>query len=158
MGRIIDMYEGRKILSRLSYTMAGTITIGASQTGVQFPAAAFLHTNDRPFEVHRMLPVVLDVDVVDPTQVVSVADMRYVSGRVFDFGTNQELLKASTPLAALIKSPTERVWEWTAPHTLKKTHGFTVTIDTSAFDDTVTTLRVQIAFQGYLLTLPPERS
>ncbi len=72
------------------------------------------------------------------------------------------MLKASTPIPSIIKStildvPYDRTWEWTEPHTLEKTGGFTVTLDSAVFNDAEFMRRVTFAFQGFLLTLQGDR-
>lgn len=159
MGRLPDTFEDRKITQRVPYVMFGFVDITSSQAGVQFPSATFMHNSDKPFEIHRVIPRVPTVSTAEDTVGIISGPFgdEFISCRIFDFGRNQELMKASTPILNLIKSTAQHTWEWAEPYYLKKSQGFIVSIDSTVFNDSESSLRVAAAFQGYLISLAPER-
>ena len=153
MARLPDIFKGRKIVQREPFVMAGTLVMRASQTGQQYPSASFLHNADKPFEIQRLVPRAVGVVALTPVNVTGDFGDRYISARVFDFDRSHDLVKASTVLPNLIKSDRFHTWEFGEPYYLNKGQGFTITLDSSVFDDTINAWSVRIAAIGSLLTL-----
>lgn len=163
MGRLPDTFAGttgapQRITMRTPYTMAATIRVASSTSGVQFAPDVFTHSVDRPFEIHRMIPraYLLDSNVVVTPQPAIELTLGCVGARIQDFGKTQELSKSSTPLINCVKGPNELTWEWAEPYFLIKDEGLIVALDSIVYPFADgDTLRVDIAFQGFLLTLAP---
>ena len=170
MGRLPSTWGDRLITMRVPYTMEGEL-IMANNVSSQFIDALFTNNVDMPFECHRMIPRVTALDDANvalanqPSQdlLQSLARLRLV-----DFGKNVNMTKSPTLLNTLTKGSSERTWEWAEPYYLIRSEGFQATIDTLAFPiwdggqiptapPTVplVSLRIEIAFQGFLCVVAP---
>jgi len=163
---------------RIPYSMPGELVVGPSETAVQFNESTFLHTIDKPLEIHRMhvaLTGLVDDEAGAPTiipeQQPTTLDRR-VRLRVEDTAKNQVIFK-SPHLVSTLQKLNEQTWEWEVPYTIGKQEGFTIGVDTallpsvcviSGADCTTVTLtditgvRVEVALQGYLIVLRPADS
>lgn len=161
MGLLPDSWAGRKITQRTPYNMAGELTLTGAQTGMPFPEATFTQNIDQPFEVHRMKPGVTglngggNVVAVQPDQRTLLALVRLKIDRV---GGVITLTKAPTLASSLVKGSAELTWEFGYPDTIVRQEGYEVNVTTLAtpvFADPITSLRIEVIFQGYLLQLGP---
>jgi hypothetical protein len=156
---------------RIPYTMPGELILAGNQTAVQFNDALFTNNVDMPFEVHRMIPRVTALDDANdalanqPSQELLNALVR---ARVNDFGKNAIMTKNPALLSVLTKGSSERTWEWAEPYYLVRSEGFQVAIDTLTLPtwdgaqipsaqpaEPLVSLRVEIAFQGFLCVVAP---
>jgi hypothetical protein len=166
MGRLPSTWGGKIIQERVPYDMPGEITIAASQTGLQYPDATFQNTQNKPFEIHRVIPRVYALDGTvlwfDPTAVqVPSPDFlaSLVRVNIEDLGLNQKLTKAPTLIDTLTKGSSERTWEFADPHYLPNNAQLQVVLDCLAFptgfDADIDGLRVCITLQGFMLVVGP---
>lgn len=164
MGRLPDTFAGAKgapqrVTMRTPYTIASSLTLPSSTSGVQFPPDVFTHSVDRPFEIHRVIPrayLIDDEGLLVTAQPAIDELLACVGMRISDFGKTQELSKSSTPVINTVKGTTDLTWEWAEPYFLVKDEGLVVALDSLVYPfDDGTSLRVDIAFQGFLLTLAP---
>lgn len=162
MGRLANSWAGRQITARFPYTMAGELTLAGSITGRPFPEATFNYNIDQPFEVHRMKPGVTGIDgagtvvSIQPDQRLLQALVRMKLDRI---GGTITATKTPTLMSSLTKGTAELTWEWAEPDTIVRQEGYSVLIDTLAIPvfaaAAVTSLRIEVAFQGFLLQLGP---
>lgn len=171
MGRLPATWADRVITMRIPYTLPGEIIMTGSQSGTQFPDSAFTNNVDMPFECHRMLPRVTalnDEGVVLATQPSQDILQSLVRLRVHDFGKNVIMTKSPALMSLLVKGSSERTWEWAEPYYLVRSEGFQVVVDTLAFPvfdgnqipvtpvtNPLTSLRIEVAFQGFLCVVAP---
>ena len=161
MGRLPDSWANRRITFRVPYLMAGELTLAGSQSGQQYPDATFLHSIDKPFEIHRVIPRITGVDgngAVIVTQPAQDTLQSLVRVRINDFSKNEQLTKSSTLLKLLTKGTSEQTWEWAEPYYLVRSEGLQVLVDTQAipaFNPTVNQLRIELCFQGFLIVVAP---
>lgn len=164
MGRLPEMWAGRKITMRVPYEMAAELQITSQQTGQQFPADVFLHNIDKPFEIHRVKPFVVALDAnrvplnPQPDQATMQSLLRVA---INDFGKNEKMTKNATLLGLLVKGTAESTWEWAEPYTIERAEGFQVTVDALSFANfaTVGALALGWIFEGFLLVIaPPSQS
>jgi hypothetical protein len=161
MGRLPATWASRVITDRIPYELSGEITMTSAQTGLQYPDATFMNTVDKPFEVHRMKPVI--VGQLNGTMFSPQPDqeemLSLVRARITDLGLNQEITKNPTLLSLLVKGSSERTWEFADPHYLTRSNLLQIVLDALAFPasfaDEVNQLKVCIAFQGFLLVVAP---
>lgn len=169
MGRLPAVFAGRPIRYREPYSMSAELNLTASQSGISFAEASFLHNVDKPFEIHKarieLTPFDADGNLI--LQGPQFLDLtRRVRLGIMDVGKNQQLTKVKQMVSTLVNRDSG-AWEWADPYYLVKTEGFDVTADSLAFgytiladDDfttlaTLTTLRVELAFQGFLVVVAP---
>lgn len=161
MGYLPDSWADRRITMRVPYSMAGEITLAGAVSGQQYPDATFLHSIDKPFEIHRVIPRITGVDengLVIATQPSQEILQSLVRLRIVDFSKNEQLLKSSTLMKLLTKGSSEQTWEWAAPYYLTRSEGFQVLVDTQTiptFDPEVAQLRIELCFQGFLVVVAP---
>ena len=184
MGRLPTHFAGRPISFRIPYNIPGELSVSASQTGVVFPEATFLHNVDKPFEIHRMIirnTAMITFQYTDqtaeslqPSTTQPDTIDKLIRLRVTDVSKNENLTKSSTLSDNLVKT-NERTWEWEEPYTLVRSEGFQVQVDSQVFPavcvspDANTTatpcssltatiidfIRVEISYQGYLIVVAP---
>lgn len=146
---------------RIPYEFAGELTLAGSTSGQQFPDATFLQNTDKPFEIHRMIPRITGVDsngAVVATQPDQQVLQSLVRMRITDLSKNENLTKSSTLMKLFTKGTSEQTWEWAAPYYLVRSESFQVLIDTQAipvFNPTIQQLRIELAFQGFLVVVAP---
>lgn len=161
MGRLSAEWAGRKITQRIPYTMSGELIRLGNLSGQVFPDATFNWSIDMPFEIHRLKPQITgltDASVVVAIQPAQETLLALVRAKIDRIGGTVTLTKTPTLLRQLIKGTSEMTWEFAEPDTLVRQEGYTITLDLLAipvFADPVTRLRVEMAFQGFLLQLGP---
>lgn len=167
--RLPSLFVGRAVSLRIPYSMPGEINVLPNQRGIVFPEATFLHSLDKPFEVHRLVVrLTAKVDVFTPSQQPDTLSRR-VRLRISDFAKNENVTKSASLVAQLIAN-NSGFWEFHDPYTLVRSEGFQVQVETLDFPSicapdpnsecapvglTVTSLNVQVAFQGYLIAVQP---
>ena len=166
MGRLASKYGNLEINARFPYTMDSELTLAESQSGIPFNDSDFLNTQDKVFEVHRMIPRVYGLDT-SSLIVAPQPDQELLMGLVLMSmnlqGYNQLVNKSATRLGTLVKGSSERTWEYAEPFFLPNGRGVQVLVSTVAFpsadpfDDTVTQLLIAVSFEGFLLQLEPPR-
>lgn len=169
-----EYFADRRIKFTIPYTMPGELLITAGQSGVQFPEAQFLHNVDKPFEIWRMLVRLTAFDTADPAVILSEqpTDLlrKLIRLSILDTSKNERITKNPALVDALLKE-NERTWEWDPrPYTIVRQEGFQVAVDAaqvfptvcqpSVQDCTATpveigSIRVEVAFEGWLLVLEP---
>jgi hypothetical protein len=170
MGRLPAEFAGKPITFRIPYSMPGELLVASNTQGNQFPDATFLHNVDKPFEIHRVLVRLTGFDnqatpVMIPAQPANLAKL--VRLRLSDTSKNETLTKAAHLVDTLLSNNTE-TWEWEDPYTLVRSEGFSVQVDAQALGTvcspdndcnlaqvTVGNVRVELAFQGYLIVIAP---
>lgn len=161
MGMLPATWADRRISFRVPYNMAGELTLAGSVSGQQYPDATFLHSIDKPFEIHRLIPRITGVDsngAVVATQPDQDLLQSLVRLRINDFSKNEQLTKASTLMKLLTKGSSERTWEFAMPYYLTRSEGLQVLVDTQAipvFNPVVNQLRIELNFQGFLVVVAP---
>lgn len=177
-GLIPTDWADQIIKFRIPYSMPGELVVEADATAEQFNEATFLNTIDKPFEIHRMHVALTGINVVEADVIIlepqpTTLDRR-VRLRLEDTAKNQVLFK-SPHLVSTLQKLNEQTWEWEVPYTIGKQEGFTLSVDTDVLPsicqiDTsdatcetsevvaVNRVRVEVAFQGYLIVLRPADS
>ncbi len=159
MGRLPAKFADKIITFRVPYSMPGELILGSAQPGQQFPEATFLHNIDKPFEIHRVLLRTTAMDsaappvVVNPQPVDHLTD-KLIRVRINDTAKNEQLTKNAHLLDTLI-TDNRRTWEWEDPYTLVRSEGFQVSIDSLTFFAGLDNIRVEVAFQGFLIIIAP---
>lgn len=175
---IPEFFAGQPIKYRFPYTMPGELVVPANASGVQFPANAFLHNVDKPFEMWRMtarvtgmIGATADVAAVIDTQPFTLEQRVRLS--VLDVSKNERITK-NPQLISSMQKLNERTWEWDPrPYTIIRQEGMQVTCQSDAYPSVcapdlgatqptcdlvptpITFVRVEVVFQGWLLILEP---
>jgi len=170
MGRLPAEFAGKPITFRIPYSMPGELLIPSNTQGQQFPDATFLHNVDKPFEIHRVIIRLSGFDgaatpALIPAQPANLAKL--VRLRLSDTSKNEALTKAAHSIDTLLSANAE-TWEWEDPYTMVRSEGFTAQVDTQVLgvvcspdancdlqSVTVANVRVELAFQGYLIVIAP---
>lgn len=148
MARLPDSYKGRRIEKRLPYVMFAQLNIAASTTGASFADSSFLHSTDKPFEVHRAAIHVTAVDGSDvPTTALTPNSETFARLDISDTGSNERLTKTATRVQNLVADNTKML-ELDDPYVMEYQTGFVITGDNQHAS---TRIRIQVAFHGYLL-------
>ena len=164
MGRLPTEFAGRRITFRIPFTMPGELVVAPSTNGTQFPDATFLHNQDKPFEIHRVIPRCSGLNAAGEVyeadqEIHSMLLEQYTRIRIFDFSKNENLMKNPQLLHTLLKGNSEHTWEWAEPYTLVRSEGFQVTVDNAAtaaiIGGSYAITRFEVAFQGYLVVVAP---
>lgn len=172
-GLIPTDWADQIIKFRIPYSMPGELVVAPDATAEQFNEATFLHTIDKPFEIHRMHVALTALNIVENDTIIldpqPTTLNRRIRLRLEDTAKNQVLFK-SPHLVSTLQKLNEETWEWEVPYTVGKQEGFTVSVDSDLFlsicqidtaDPTcqtselvaVTNVRVEVAFQGFLIVL-----
>lgn len=161
MGRLPAQWAGRVINDRFPYEFSAELALATGAAATQFPNSAFLHSIDKPFEIHRMIPRVVANDgssvPIEPQPDMELLLM-LIRLELTNLGINQIMTKGPTRLGALVKGSSERTWEWAEPQTLAKGHELVATIQAltfPTFSPAVTTLTTILTFEGFLLQVAP---
>lgn len=160
MGRLPATWANRIIQSRWPYSISGELLIESAQIPTQYPDATFQNGQDKPFEIHRMIPRVYaldDANVLLPTQPDQELLMGLVRANIVDLGREQLITKNPTLLGALVKGSNERTWEFAEPMYIIRTEQIQITLSTLTFPtiDELVSLRVVIDFQGFVCVVAP---
>jgi len=160
MGRLPDYWAGRKITFRIPYAMPGELILTSGQVGQQYPDATYTHNVDKPFEIHRIKPVIQALDNLGnpiPLGIDQVELLSFVRARITDLGKQEVITKAPTMLSTLVKGSAETTWEWAEPYTIVRAESFQIVLDALSFanlaEENVDSLRVAITLQGFLLVV-----
>lgn len=159
MGRLPETFAGQPVSFRVPYVMSGTLVLGSATGPTQFPTSTFMCTEDKPFEIHRLVPRVIAVDAsnnpvegVDPDLM-----LRMVSMQIEDLGKDQFLTKQADSLIGFVKGSTEKTWEWADPYYLRKSENLIVNLTSetypAGFLAPATSIQVQICFEGFLVVI-----
>lgn len=165
MGRLPLAFAGKNITFRIPYEMAGEIILASAQTGVQFPDTVFAHNVDKPFEIHRLKPLITVLDSNGnnvpnpPSQEILQSFIRV---RMSDLGKNELLTKSPTLLSLLTSGTSLQTWEWDEPYTIVRSEAFQVVADALSFANLQTLinvgtiqLRLSLIFQGFIVVVSP---
>lgn len=159
MGRLPETFAGQRIAHRVPFTMPGTLVIGSAVSNLQFPTATFMQTEDKPFEIHRMIPRVIAVDASNnpATGVNTDTMLRLVSLQLQDLGKDQFLTKQAVTLINFVKGTTEKTWEFADPYYLRKSENIIVNASSVTYPAVLNTLniQVQLTFEGFLVVIAP---
>jgi hypothetical protein len=160
MGRLPATWANRIIQSRWPYTISGEFLIESAETGQQFPDATFQNGQDKPFEIHRMIPRVYALDsegVLLPTQPDQELLLGLVRAKIVDLGREQLMTKNPTLLGLLCKGSSERTWEFAEPMYLIRAEQIQITLDALTFPviSNLDQLKVAIDFQGFVCVVAP---
>lgn len=167
MGRLPATWGNQNIQGRIPYDMPGEITISSAQTGLQYPDATFQNTQNKVFEIHRIIPRVYSLDgnvmfwdvdattggTANPPQELLAALVR---ATIEDLGLNTKLTKSPTLLDTMVKGSSERTWELADPHYLPNNAQIVIILDALTFPASfeglgIDGLRVCITLQGFML-------
>lgn len=148
MGVLRDKYNGRAITKRIPYVMFAQANIAVATNGSAFADSSFLHTIDKPFEIHRVSIYATAVDGSDvPTTAMTPNTQTFGRLDILDTAANERLTKAATRVENLVDNNT-RFWELDDPYVIEYQQGFTISGDNQHAS---TRMRIQIAFIGFLL-------
>lgn len=168
------VFADQLIKFRIPYSMPGELLQLASQPGVMFPEDVFRHAIDKPFEIWRAIVRLTALDNSTPPLVFEPQPTtleKRVRLRFRDTAKNESMMAAPHLVDTLITGD-EGTWEWEVPYTLVRSEGFEVQVDTAVFTTfcildnfnanncaaalaTMTNMRIEITFEGYLLVLQP---
>lgn len=161
MGRLPETFASQPVAFRVPYIMSGTFILGSAAGPSQLPTATFMCTEDKPFEIHRMIPRVLAVDASNqPVEGVSSDLMlRLISMQIQDLGKDQFFTKQPVTLNGFVKGTTEQTWEFADPYYLRKSENLIVSLTSetypAGFLAEATSIQVQISFEGFLVVIAP---
>lgn len=168
-GLIPETFADQLIKFRIPYAMPGELVTDASTTAMQFNEATFLHTIDKPFEVHLMhveLTGLPENDIMSDVQPLSLD--RRVRLRIEDTAKNEKITKNPHLVSTIVDNLTHE-WRWDVPYTFTRQEGFTVSVDTDVLPTIcvpnaqctaetpliITKVRTEISFRGYLVVIRP---
>lgn len=165
MGRLPDQFAGRVITYREPFAMEARIRMASAVPNLQYPEAAFMHATDKPFEIHRLIPRCLCLDVnnnpVDEdVQRSNPYLMSLILATINDLGKTMEQTNAATPLNSLVKGTSEQTWEFAQPFYLAKGESLRIALTSRTFpagfaDDAITQIEVSLCYEGFELILGP---
>lgn len=160
MGRLPSTWAGRIIQSRWPYEISGELLLTTGLTGTQYPDATFQNGQDKPFEMHRMIPRVYALDssnVLLTTQPDQELLLGLVRARITDLGREQLITKNPTILGALLKGSSERTWEFAEPMYIIRSEQIQIVLDALTFPaiSSLDKLRVVITFEGFVCIVAP---
>lgn len=150
--RLPTHWAGRRIVMRVPYLMPGEVTVAAQGNG-DFDSGDFLHSTDKPFEIHDVIGHAAQL-----TNAIPVADPAPDIGEFWrvtieDFTKNQVVTKAAA-LARTVFDADSFVWRWRAPYVLLNSEGFRVNVQ-NIIAAGGASIRAAVAFRGFLLVLEP---
>ncbi len=143
----------------IPYTMPGELVTDASAQDVPFPEATFLHSEDLPFEIHKVSIYGAQVTGTPPTPIAEPApgiskfwNLQIVD-REDDYLMNQAFPLQTFQLAATIVDTESQLWGWgEGPFVIDSAGGFRVRVNNNLAQDQI---RHEISFQGYLIDEMP---
>lgn len=146
-------YNGKRIKFRVPRTMPGEVTVPNGITGLDFPAATFLHSVELPFEVWNVkmaaAQLINSIPVADPAPGMN----QFWRVRMRDISKNQDITQAANLVQTLIDNESGE-WFWRRPYTIERAEGFEVTVD-NLLPAGGNDLRAAVNFRGFLLVLEP---
>ncbi len=171
--RLPTFFGERQIKFRSPFSMPGELKFHladlATSPSTAFPEATFLQNSDKPMEVHRMIARVTALDedgeVILLPEDLAKSLWRTVRVRIQDVTKNQLITKNAQLLSDLLND--RGVWEWYDPYTMSRSEGFEVLVEFLDFapktiavwggqaSETITDLRLEITFEGYLIVIAP---
>jgi len=160
MGRLPDTFAQKKIMYRQPYAMFGEKNVVSLAQNQLFADATYQNATDKPFEIHRMKPVILALDnagVALPTQPDQDLLQSIVRVKIEDLGKSTPLLKVPTPFSTLVKGTAERTWEWAEPYYLVKSEQFQVSVNCGSIPviTNLASLQVLLTFEGFFVVVTP---
>lgn len=164
MGRLPATFANQEIKARQPWSTFGEKIVTSGQANQLYADALFQNSTDKPFEIHRLVPRCLALDV-NGTALITQPDQDLLQSLVRitikDLGKDTNLLKTATPLTTLVKGTAERTWEWAEPYYLVKSEQFQVQVTAAtfpAFDLAVAQLAVWLNFEGFFIVVAPPGS
>jgi hypothetical protein len=168
-GLIPESFADQFIRFRIPYIMPGEKITLENTAGDFFPEGVFLHNVNKPFEIHSVSVRLTLLDEETPPALIDAQPVtlgRRVRLSVTDTSKNEPLTKAPTLVDNLINSVqgSEGQWIWPVPYTIVRQEGLQVQIDVQSLagmfnqnGEQIQTqsVRVELAFQGYLLIVAP---
>lgn len=160
MGRLPSTWAGRQIQSRWPYEISGEFIIQSAEAGQQYPDATFQNGQDKPFEIHRLIPRIYALDsdnVLLSTQPDQELLLGLVRARITDLGREQLITKNPTLLGALVKGSAERTWEFAEPMYIIRSEQIQIVLDALTFPTIsgLNKLRVVVTFEGFVCIVAP---
>lgn len=148
-------FNGLRIKYRVPYTIAGELIVAAGGANTPFPAATFLNTVDKPFEI-REVNLQASQSLLGGANFIPIAEPapsidKFWRLRMRDVSRNQEITK-NAQLAATLKRTNSNVWFWDDFAYIERAEGYEIAIDNLL---AANFLRAEITFEGYLLVLAP---
>lgn len=175
-GLVPTHFDGRWILERYPYETPAERLVAQNQTGDQFPEDVFRNATSHPFEIWRMLVRLTGVDDAEPPYIYDPQPTtlnKHVRLRVQDV-SHERLMTKNVALVDLLLMDNTLTWEWYVPYTLDQSEGILVESNTTILPEycvpdltvaqpdctedivQIAQVRVEVAFQGYMLLLGPE--
>lgn len=167
MGRLPAVVEGRVVQQRIPYELSGEMVVTSGMQITQYPDSTFQNSQNKTFEVHRMIPRVIPqiggVPSYDATDLLGVPPQDFLLSllriNIFDLNLNQAITKSPTIINSLLKGSSELTWEWAEPHNMPNNAQFQVSLQAltfpAGFADLIDQLRVAVTFEGFNLVLGP---
>lgn len=169
MGRLSTMYDGRVITTRVPFVMEGFVDLPlvadpAVETAVsptEFNENFFRFNVDKPFEIHRMIPRIVQgvvtagafvMSTTIPNQETALAGTKL---RLNERSRNEALTSGFVPILNMVKGTSEFTWEWADPMVLVRGQGFKAAALYFSNVISAAGVRLQLSFQGFLLVLAP---
>lgn len=160
MGRLPAQWAGKVITDRFPYSMAAELRLTTGQIITQFAASSFLHSIDKPFEIHRLIPRVIAQDseglllTTQPDQELLASLVRLL---MTNLGINQPMMPNATRISVLTKGSSERTWEYAEPYYLKNGQEIIASAQALTFPaiSGLSSLMVVLDFQGFLIQVSP---
>lgn len=150
MGRTPEKYNDRKILKRIPYVMFAQANLAVASSGTAFADSSFLHSVDKPFEIHRASIIATAVDASNvPTTAMTPNNATFCRLDILDTAANERLTKSVACVENIVDTETN-FWYFDEPYTIEYQQGFTITADNQ---HATVRARVQVAFHGFLLKL-----
>ncbi len=160
MGRLSTVYAKQPVTYRVPYSMTGfldfpEVTDLAPYREQTMNPQMLLHSQDKPFEVHRLIPVM---------QTKHSGVFSAGGGQEFALSLplvslklrsrNQAITASETMVSNLVKGSAEFSWEFDDPMVLVRGEGVIVT---GGVKQRITNsiMRLYVTLQGYLLIMPP---
>lgn len=159
-GFIPTHWAGKRIKFRIPYTLPGEQQVSSGESGITFPDGTFTHAVDKPFEIWGARIRLTELDNIGNPLNPQVGDPDRVIRLQFDALSFNQRMNKTASLVDLLRDSvagSKGDWEWYVPFTIERAEGFLIEIDALPFTNLagVDTIRVEVAFWGYLLQLEP---
>jgi hypothetical protein len=152
---------GKRIVGRTEYWMQGDKVVPSINTATAFDQSVFLHNENMPFEVIKMVPFIDPLSDDDPatplTDNVNRINFgslgRYVQLAIQLKGITRPMTKSPSRLSAILAKDTYD-HEFLSPLYFEASQGFDITV-THSLPIAIAAggIRMEIGFMGYLLEL-----